>query len=286
MSSVLEASYTCCRKVARRRARNFYYAFVLLEKPRRDAICALYAFNRRCDDLSDEPDRFGHASAQSALDDWRTQLEAALRGDWGDHPSWPAFHDTVKRYQIPHRHFHDMIDGVTADLQPRQIETFEELYRYCYLVASTVGLSVVYVLGFESAETVPLAEKCGIAFQLTNILRDVREDARMGRVYLPAEDLERFGVDPEQLRDGAASGQFFKLMRFEAARARSYYRESARLVNLVHPRSRNSLRVLIRIYSRLLERIEESDFDVLRRRIRLPWWEKCAIAAHEMLRRA
>ena len=286
MSSALEASYAYCRQVVRRRARNFYYAFVLLEKPQRKAICALYAFNRRCDDLSDEPDRFGHASALSVLEDWRAQLEAALRGDYGDYPTWPAFHDTVKRYQIPHQYFHDMIDGVSSDLQPRRIETFEELYRYCYLVASVVGLSVVYVLGFESTEALPLAEKCGIAFQLTNILRDVREDARMGRVYLPAEDLERFGVDPEQFRDGAASGQFVQLMRFEAARARSYYRESAPLVGLVHPRSRNSLRALVRIYSRLLERIEESDFDVLRRRISLPWWEKCAVVARQMLRRA
>ena len=277
MSDALEASYAHCRKVARRRARNFYYSFVLLEKRQRDAMCALYAFNRQCDDLGDEPDRFEHASAKAALDDWRRQLEAALRGDCPDHAVWPAFHDAVKRYSIPHQYFHDTIDGVTSDLERRRIDTFEELYRYCYQVASAVGLSVLHVFGFQSREALPLAEKCGIAFQLTNILRDVREDARMGRVYLPAEDLARFRVDPEQLRDGALSGQFVELMRFEASRARRYYRETAPLVGLVHRRSRGSLWALIRIYSRLLERIEEADFDVLHKRITVPWREKCAI---------
>jgi phytoene synthase len=204
-------------------------------------------------------------------------LDAALAGDCAAHAVWPAFRDAVERFGIPSRYFHDILDGVSSDLERHSIATFDELYRYCYQVASAVGLSVVHVFGFETADALPMAEKCGVAFQLTNILRDVGEDAAMGRVYLPAEDLSRFGVEPGLLRDGRATREFRELMRFEAARARGYYREAAPLVGYVHPRSRASLRALIRIYSRLLERIEEADFDVFRRRIRVPAWEKLYI---------
>jgi phytoene synthase len=276
MNTPLNASYAHCRRVARTRARNFYYSFLLLDGTRRNGMCALYAFNRQCDDLSDE----GHldpGAARRALDDWRQQLLSALAGKYGRHPIWPAFHDTVRRYKIPPRFFHEMIDGVTSDLEPKQPRSFQELYEYCYRVASAVGLSVLHIFGFESDAAIPMAEKCGIAFQLTNILRDVGEDARMGRVYLPAEDLDRFGVPPASLRDGPPQEQFTELMRFEASRARKYYAESTALPELVHKESRSSMRALIRIYSRLLDRIEASNYDVLRRRIRVPAWEKCAI---------
>jgi phytoene synthase len=164
-----------------------------------------------------------------------------------------------------------MIDGVSSDLEPRRIQTFEELYDYCYHVASVVGLTVIHIFGFESQEALLLAEKCGIAFQLTNILRDVREDAEKDRVYLPAEDLARFAVAPPAFEPRE---RFIELMRFEAQRARDYYCESAPLVGLIDARSRASLRALIGIYSRLLDRIVASDYDVLARRVRVPAWEK------------
>lgn len=284
MKRAVEASYAYCRRLARRRAKNFYYAFVLLDRPRRDAMCALYAFNRHCDDISDEPERFGHGSPREALWAWRRQLEAALAGAPADHPVWPAFQDTVLRFGIPHRYFYDMIEGVMSDLEPRRVRTFEELYHYCYQVAAAVGLSVLYVFGFESSEAPALAEKCGVAFQLTNILRDVQEDAARQRIYLPEEDLARFGVDPAQLRQGVMTESLRRLLRFEAGRARDYYTQAARLVDLVEPRSRASLWALIRIYSRLLDRIEEADFDVFTRRRRVPLWEKCAILVQAMAR--
>ncbi|MCP5117205.1 MAG: phytoene/squalene synthase family protein, partial [bacterium] len=277
MTVTIEASYDHCRKVAKSRARNFYYSFLLLDKPRRDGMCALYAFNRECDDLSDEPRRTGVEAGRVALEAWREQLDAALAGEYPEHAVWPAFHDTVKRFGIPPQYFHEMIDGVMSDLEPRRVETFEDLYRYCYQVASVVGLSVLYVFGFEGEQALELAEKCGIAFQLTNIIRDVKEDAQMGRVYLPAEDFTRFGVGPDALGDPTVSDELVELLRFEAARAREYYREAAPLVGMVNRRSRNSLWALIRIYARLLERIERSDFDALRQRIRLPTWENCGI---------
>ncbi len=286
MSISLEESYSYCRRVARRRARNFYYSFMLLSARQRNGMCALYTFNRVCDDISDEPDRLGYDSPERAIADWREQLEGALHGRYAEHPSWPAFHDTVEGFHIPAEYFRDMIAGVSSDLEPRQIESFDELYRYCYQVASAVGLSVLHVFGFDSDEALPLAEKCGIAFQLTNILRDVREDAQMGRVYLPREDLERFGVEPRMLgRAVEPSREFRQLMQFEAGRAKGYYRDAEPLIQAIHPRSRGSLWALIRTYRRLLERIESSGFDVLRQRIRVPGWEKMAILLRGAVRR-
>jgi phytoene synthase len=267
----IEQSYRYCAGVARRRARNFYYSFVLLSREQHRAMCAIYAFMRYCDDLSDDEIRAGRAERIAR---WKRDLEEALNGRFSGHPIWPAFHDAVARYRIPHQYFFDMIEGVSSDLEFRRVETFGELYQYCYRVASVVGLSIIHIFGFESNQALPLAEKCGIAFQMTNILRDVKEDAELGRVYLPAEDLRRFGVSPEQLCSDDATPGFRELMRFEALRAESYYREAAPLVSLVARESRASLWALIEIYHRLLKRIEGSGFDVLRRRIRVPAAEK------------
>jgi 15-cis-phytoene synthase len=266
--ATLGESYDFCRAVARRRAKNFYYSFVLLPREQRNAMCAIYAFMRYCDDLSDEP-----GASEEPLERWRCALVDALGGKFDGYPAWPAFYDTVQRYRIPHDYFFQMIEGVMSDLAPRRIATFDELYKYCYQVASVVGLSTIHVFGFDSADALPLAEKCGVAFQLTNILRDVCEDAGRGRVYLPAEDLERFGVDAGALCVGTPLAEFKKLMAFEADRARGFYRESQPLVGMVHKRSRPALRALIGIYSRLLQRIEEGGFDVSRR-VRLSVVEK------------
>jgi phytoene synthase len=176
-----------------------------------------------------------------------------------------------------------MIDGVASDLEPRRIETFDQLHRYCYQVASVVGLTVVHIFGFESPTALPLAEKCGIAFQLTNILRDIREDMERGRLYLPAEDLRRFGVTEEDLRAGNRNAAFLQLMRFETGRARACYDESRPLLDLVHPKSRPSLWALVTIYSSLLERIEREDFDVFSQRVRLSALEKSWIVARALV---
>ena len=274
----VDQSYAYCVRVARTRAKNFYYSFLLLSKPQRRAMCAIYAFMRYCDDLSDDP-----GANRAAIDRWRAELDDALEGRFSAHPVWPAFHHTVRRFGIPHEYFREMIDGVLGDLEPRTFETFDQLYRYCYQVASVVGLTILHIFGFDTRTALPLAEKCGVAFQLTNILRDIREDAELGRIYLPAEDLRRFGVKPEDLRAGNRNDAFLELMRFEAARARQYYNESAPLLDLVHPRSRPSLWALIAIYSRLLERIEATNYDVFRKRVRLSTIEKGWIVARAMV---
>jgi 15-cis-phytoene synthase len=274
----LEQSFAHCRAVAKKRARNFYYSFILLPEDKKNAMCAMYAFMRYCDDLSDEP-----GATRAAVNRWRDALTDALAGRPDDNPTWPAFLDTVARYSIPHDYFYEMIEGVASDLEPRVIADFNELYRYCYRVASVVGLTTIHIFGFTSPEALPLAEKCGVAFQLTNILRDVREDAGLGRVYLPAEDLDRFGVRVDDLRQARRTEQFGRLMEFEAERARGYYRESAPLLDLVQPKSRPSLWALIAIYSRLLDHLAESHYDVLMRRISLSSAEKTWIVLRAAL---
>jgi 15-cis-phytoene synthase len=271
----LEASYAHCRHVAKSRAKNFYYSFVLLAKDQKNAMCAVYAFMRYCDDLSDEA-----GATAAAIEQWRDALTEALAGRPNSHAMWPAFLDSVQRYKIPHRYFYEMIDGVLSDITPRKMATFEELYQYCYKVASVVGLTTIHIFGFDSPKALELAEKCGIAFQLTNILRDVREDSELGRQYLPTEDLSRFHVD---LAKPAATPDFVRLMEFEANRARKYYEESAPLLQMVHAKSRSSLWALITIYSSLLEHIRKSNYDVLSRRISLSSLEKSWIVMRAML---
>jgi len=278
MKSAIHTSYEYCRRVARTRAKNFYYSFLLLSPQQRKAMCAIYAFMRYCDDLSDEP-----GATRAAIERWRAETEDALEGRFSGHPVWPAFHHTVRRFGIPHEYFREMIDGVASDLEPRRFQTFPELYRYCYQVASVVGLTVIHIFGFDTRSALPLAEKCGVAFQLTNILRDIREDSGNGRVYLPVEDLERFHVTEQDLAAGNRSEAFLELMCFEAARARAYYNESAPLLDLIHPRSRPSLWALVSIYSGLLDRIERSNYDVFTHRVRLTPLEKSWIVMRALV---
>jgi phytoene synthase len=276
----LEESFRSCRAITRARAKNFYYAFLLLDSGRRDAISAIYAFMRHCDDLSDEP-----GATEAALSAWRGELRAALAGRPGANPIWPGFTETVRRYGIPAHYFEDHLDGVTSDLSRRQVATFDELYGYCFQVASIPGLCLIRIFGYRDESAFEYAEKCGVAFQLTNILRDVGEDAANGRVYLPAADLERFQVDPAGLGTGSVDPEaFLELMKFEGRRARRYYRESQPLLELVEPACRPSLWALIEIYSRLLSRMEECAYPVLRQRVRLPAHEKIGIVARSFLR--
>jgi phytoene synthase len=272
MTVTLEQSHAYCERISRQRAKNFYYSFLLLPRPKRQAMCAIYAFMRECDDRSDGPD-----AALEKVAEWRAGLDSALAGEAPDHPLWPAFVDTARRYKIPARYFHEMIDGVSSDFESKTIVTFDELYRYCYLVASIVGLTIIRIFEFEDPKALLLAEKCGVAFQLTNILRDVREDSANGRIYLPADDLERFGVKPEELNQTRLTLPLRGLFQFEAARARVLYTESMPLLGIVHRDSRSALWALIEIYSRLLARIEAEGYPVLERRVSLPASEKIGI---------
>lgn len=271
--STLAESYAYCERLARREAGNFYHAFRLLPRPQRRALCALYAFMRVADDLSDDPGP--EAGRRAALTGWRSALNHALAGQ-PSHALHPALADTVTSYHIPRQYLHDVIDGVCMDLDTTRYATFDDLYKYCYRVASAVGLACIHVWGFDRDEAKAHAEAAGIAFQLTNILRDLAEDADRGRVYLPQEDLRRFGYTEEQLQQREQDEHFRALMRFEVDRARSYYEASQPLEALLRPPGRAVFRVMSQTYRGLLEEIERRDFDVFRERVRLSRWRKLA----------
>jgi phytoene synthase len=272
----LTASYAYCRRTARLAARNFYYGFLLLPREKRDALCALYAFMRHSDDLSDGAPGEGKGMRLAA---WRVALERALQGSYGTDPVLPAFHDAVVRYDIPPKYFRELIDGMEMDLTIGSYATFDELKDYCYRVAGTVGLSCLHVFGSSNPQAEELAENLGIAFQLTNILRDVSEDLAMGRVYLPQEDLARFACDAD-LMARALTPALVALMRFEAERAWQFYRRGTPLLEAVSPDSRPALWALIRIYTGVLTRIENLRYDVFARpRVGLSAAEKLWVLA-------
>jgi 15-cis-phytoene synthase len=257
----LAASYEHCRNLAWAAARNFYYGFALLPSAKRDALCALYAFMRRADDISDSEGEVKEKG--KGLRAWRNALDQALQGNYNNNQLLIAFHDTIERYNIPPQYFHDLMSGTEMDLDIRTYETFEDLSRYCYCVAGTVGLCCVHVFGFSDRKALELAPKLGIAFQLTNILRDIAEDYSMGRIYLPQEDLRRFGCSAQDLSRAVASPAFVQLMRFEADRAWGLYDEGVELLQLISRDSQAALWTLMRIYSGILAKIESIHYDVL-----------------------
>ena len=278
----LAASYAFCSGLSRREAKNFYYSFLLLPPARRRSMCALYAFMRRTADLADEP---GPTEAKrEAISLWRGDLDSALAGNPSAWPGLAALADTTARHAIPPGYLHDVLDGVTMDLEPRAFATFDDLYPYCYRVASAVGLACIHIWGFRSdgGRAEKFAEECGVALQLTNILRDVREDARLGRVYLPREDLERFGVSPEELASDRPSAAARELFAFQGRRAYDFYARAAPLIRLVAPVGRPVLRAMVGIYRGLLDEIARRQFDVLSMRVSVPPWKKAAITARSL----
>ncbi|MBL8793019.1 MAG: phytoene/squalene synthase family protein [Planctomycetia bacterium] len=270
----LARSYAYCERLARREAGNFYHAFRLLPAHQRRAMCALYAFLRIADDLADGTG--ASAAKRVALDAWEAALDAALAGCF-NHRLHPALRDTVVTYRIPRDYLVAVLDGVRLDLEPVAFATFDDLYPYCYRVASAVGLACIHIWGFRDPQAKVHAEQAGIAFQLTNILRDLAEDAARGRVYLPRMDLERFGYSEQELRQGARNEQFRALMRFEAERAHRYYRDAEALLPLLPAHGRAVFQVMLHTYRGLLLEIERRDFDVFSGRVSLGRWRKLAL---------
>ena len=286
VNTKLRRSYAHCRRVARRRARNFYYGLILTPQPQRSALYAIYGFMRACDDLADEPAGSGGEEQRiERLDAFRHRLQAALaaRRVPADNPAhaeiWPAFLDVMQRYPVDAQCFYAMLDGQRADLRGAHYETFEQTYDYCYKVAGTVGQVCLEVWGYGGGHaTIKLAEYRGVALQLTNILRDLAEDAQRDRVYLPREDFKRFGFDPGNLSVATADESFDRLMLFEVERARSYYQKSAELELHVDPACRATCWAMMRIYRGLLEKIARDPRRVLRERVQLSAGSKALIA--------
>jgi phytoene synthase len=264
-AAALAEDYVRCAEITRRASSNFYYAFMLLPPERRRALHAVYAFCRFVDDIADDDTITQPAEM---LERWRGELHNVFAGTPG-RPVSRALADNVGRFNIPRRYFDEVIDGVEMDLTRRRYETFSELSLYCRRVASAVGLICIEIFGYTNPATRIYAEKLGLAFQLTNIIRDVREDAERGRIYLPLEDLHRFGVTEAQVLGGAYSDHFRALMAFEAGRAREFYREAALALPPEDRPSMLSAEAMRLIYSALLEQIVRSDYRVFDRRHRL-----------------
>lgn len=263
-----------CRALTKASRSNFTYAFLFLPQREREALYAIYAFCRMTDDLVDEAD--GPAVGER-LAGWRRELEAAVRGE-ASHPVTRRLSDTIRGYRIPPHYFQELVDGMEMDLVKSRYGSFAELTEYCHRVAGVVGLMCIEVFGYSRPETREYAERLGTAFQLTNILRDLGTDAARGRLYLPLEDLTRFGVPEADILAGRMTPAFRSLMRFEVERARGFYTAADAALPAVDRPRMLPARIMSAIYRRLLERIEAEGYDVFSRRIRLSRPHRLALA--------
>jgi phytoene synthase len=298
MSDLLHA-YASCRDVARREAKNFYYAFRVLPEHKRNAMCAVYSFMRHADDIADDESKTLD-ERRAAMAAWLTEWRATRAGAPTKNHMFIALAHTQQLFKIPDQLLEELVQGTSMDLDPPSSEpapgqamalsnglqgyrTFSDLYRYCYLVASVVGLVCIHIFGYTDPAAELLAEKTGIAFQLTNILRDIKEDAERGRIYLPQELLEEFrltNADVLGLANGAPiQANARAMIDALAVQAWRYYEAAGQLLPLIEPDSRPALWVLVRIYSELLHRIEDVQGDVFRQRISVPTTRKLLILA-------
>jgi 15-cis-phytoene synthase len=293
----LEHSRAYCRDLTKRQAANFYHGMKLLPEPKRSAMYALYAYMRLVDDIADDDaNERTLAQRRQELDEWQTLTHLA----YSPSPDqlitlspcqvWPAFIDLIGTYHIPQKIFDDMIAGQRQDLTASPIQTFADLHAYCYRVASVVGIASLYVWGFDTnsasaQETLQLATDRGVAFQLTNVLRDLREDASRNRCYLPQDELARFNVTPPQIASDSSLADnpaFLALMQFQIDRARSYYENSAPLDERIAADARPTLRAMSAIYRGILEKIAADPARVLTHRVRLSKLQKLLIAWRAM----
>ncbi|HYZ15027.1 MAG TPA: squalene/phytoene synthase family protein [Candidatus Acidoferrum sp.] len=267
--------YRYCGEIVRAHSQTFYLSSLFLNARKRRAVWAVYAFCRTADDIAD---RIAPAPARlAALDRWEQRLIASYRGDATD-AIFVAYADAAQSFGIPIEPALDLLHGARMDVEVRRYETYEQLRRYCYLVASTVGLLVMPILGTTTSDAIPFGVELGRAMQMTNILRDVGEDARMDRIYLPAEDLERFGCREESILGGVCDERFFALMRFEIERVRTLYDKAVPGIALLAPESRYTVRLALTLYRRILDSIEANGYDVFARRAHVPLRTKALIA--------
>ena len=300
MSAELTAAYATCRAIAKREARNFYYSFVALPAARRDAICAIYAFMRKADDLADD-ERLPREERRKQIDAWLAEWHKVRQGGTSNDPVFLAVRDACERFVIPFGLLDELVAGTTMDLEsashegaelrtPDTYADFQELYRYCYLVASVVGLVCIRIFGYSDTHAEKLAERTGIAFQLTNILRDVAEDAARNRVYLPLDSLAEHNVTVEQLLkhkpNTPVSEEERALLAALAWRAEEFYKSAEELLPLIDQESRPALWVLVSIYHGLLKRIKNSNYEVFRERISVPTVQKLAVLCAGILKMA
>ncbi len=296
-ASQIAVAYSVCRSITRTAAKNFYYAFLVLPMAKRQALCAVYAYMRRCDDIADDLTLPAYERRQR-LDAWLDAFHRSEAGHPTDDPVLLALTDTQRRYKIPVELLDQLAYGTGMDIQDNEdstspgstelqvlYRTFSDLRQYCYRVASVVGLVCIRIFGYRDPAAEALAENLGLAFQLTNIIRDIQEDANMGRIYLPAEDLERFKIGPADFRQSKIPERLRWLLAAEADRAREYYVSAHELLTLIDEDSQPALWVLVTIYRRLLEKISDRKYDVFGKKISLTVREKVVILGKGLLKR-
>ncbi len=269
-------AYDYCRELTRREAKNWYYGFISLPPEKRRAIYAAYAFSRECDDDSDTDGSL--ESKRAAIARTRQRLDAAYTGQTDD-PILLALRDAARRYDIKRDLFEELIAGVEMDLEVNRYATFEDLRLYCYRVASVVGLICLQIFGYSDSRAPQFATDLGLALQLTNIMRDVKEDAELGRIYIPQDEIRRFGYSEQELLAGAYNEPFRRLMAFQAERAWHYHANGHRLLPLLDVRARACTATMQGIYREILQRIEASDYAVFERRISLSGRAKLGLTA-------
>lgn len=292
----LTTAYCVCRHIARASAKNFYYGFLVLPRRKRNALSAVYAFMRHADDIADDP-TLPFAERRYRLGEFLERFHAVVDGKSTDDPVFMALRDSQQRYNIPTELLDQLVAGTLMDVAQDPgtpvsesapvvaYQTFSELHDYCYHVASVVGLVCIRIFGYRDTAAEALAERVGIAFQLTNILRDVKEDSLMGRVYLPGEDLQQFGVGVEEIASGADLERVRPLLAMEAARAREFYKAANELLPLINEESQPALWTLVEIYRGILDRIEQRNYDVYTERVRLTTGEKLKVLSKGLLKR-
>jgi phytoene synthase len=282
MRNGLSEDYEYCQALTRREAKNFYYGFMLLPERQRHAIYAAYAFARQCDDIAD--DGLPLEEARERLTDYRGALDRCLAGD-PEGPVFTALKHSIDAYEIPAEYFYDLIRGVETDLQQNRYATFDDLRRYCHLVASVVGLISIEIFGYAGGEDArEHAADLGVALQLTNILRDIREDGLRDRVYLPSEEVEMFGYSNDELLAGEVTPAFRSLMAFQVTRAREYFAAGRRLLPYLPRRARACVGAMSAIYESILDEIARRPSIVFRKRVSLSTSQKLALAGRELMK--
>jgi 15-cis-phytoene synthase len=282
--ALLEFDFEQCRAYTRHHAKTFYFSSVLLPPDKRAAAYAVYAFCRCADDLIDASTESGLDALQANIRSLTDALDAAYDPGYAETHPRSAFAQTVRRYAIPKRYFDELIRGVSMDMTMFRYETFEQLERYCYGVASVVGLIMTEVFGYRDQAALTYAADLGTAMQLTNILRDIRTDLDLSRIYLPQEDLRRFNYSEDDLQAHTINREFIELMRFEIARARSFYASSARgIPYLTDDGSKMTVIAMSKIYSSILDQIERYNYDIFSERRYVSTARKLALTAAYLL---
>lgn len=267
--AALHAAYRLCDKVTAHYSKSFYMASALLPEEKRSATRALYAFCRTVDDIVDESD---DADRDTRLSYWKRIVQTAVAPE--NDLIAAAWVDTLTRYHIPRIYALQLIDGVARDLHQRHYQNFEDLSTYCYGVASTVGLMSMYIVGFKTNDALPHAIKLGVALQMTNILRDVGEDFRNGRVYLPQDELSLFGISEDDLASGMVTDKWRAFMHFQIDRTRALYAEAWQGISMLEREGQMAIAAASDFYSAILNNIEANDYDVFSRRANLSAWGK------------